>query len=517
MENRLSLLGRYTKIHSDGYVDRAFSDLDSYNVTALFQDSKTKLRLMAFGGKEKTYQAWNGIDKTTWETNPRFNYSGAIYDADWENIVAFYDNETDNYRQNHYQFLWNQKFSNQWSLETTLHYTKGKGWYENYKQGDPFSIYNLPNYDGEEYSDFIRKKWLNNDFYGLVSTLYGKYKNLDLNFGIVGNQYYGRHYGNVSGVYFPEINEYVYYKNRSLKNEISGFAKAIIKFQNFEFFGDLQLRNIGYNTKIIMVGDDEGADLDKKWVFFNPKAGVNYQFENGKLYLSYAHAQREPSRDDLFANSDTKPERLHDFEAGLEKSFGSLRFTVGAYYMYYVNQLVLTGEINNVGTFIKGNSGKSYRLGLEIGAFTKFSEKWQISGNATISDNKNIDFKKETPNVLKNLGNTTISFSPHLIGNVSLNFMPAESLSFGLQNQYVGSQYLDNTNNDNLKLKNYFISDLNVKYSLKFKKTDIDFKFLLNNIFNKVYVNNGYVYDENPYYFSQAKMNFILGIILKIK
>ena len=193
-KNRLSLMGRYTKIHSDGYIDRAFSNLDSYNLTALFEENKTKLRFLAFGGKEKTYQAWNGIDKATWETNPKFNYSGAIYDSNWENIVGFYDNETDNYKQNHYQLLWEQNFNEHWNLETTFHFTKGKGYYENYKQDEKFSKYNLPNLiiENQEIkrTDFIRKKWLDNDFYGGVSTLYGKFENLDLNFGIVGNKYF---------------------------------------------------------------------------------------------------------------------------------------------------------------------------------------------------------------------------------------------------------------------------------------------------------------------------------------
>ena len=170
--DRLSLMGRYTNIHSDGYIDRAFSDLHSYNFTALFEENKTKIRLMAFGGKEKTYQAWNGVDKTTWETNPKFNYSGAIYDQNWENIVGFYDNETDNYRQNHYQLLWEQNLSDRWNLETTFHYTIGKGYYENYKQDAKFSKYNLPNIleNGTEIkrSDFIRKKWLSRPCCGAI-------------------------------------------------------------------------------------------------------------------------------------------------------------------------------------------------------------------------------------------------------------------------------------------------------------------------------------------------------------
>ncbi|MET3538002.1 TonB-dependent receptor [Chryseobacterium limigenitum] len=515
-KNRLSVMGRYTNIHSDGYIDRASSDLHSYNFTALFEEGKTRIRLMAFGGKEKTYQAWNGIDRKTWETDPKFNYSGAIYDADG-NITSFYDNETDNYRQNHYQLLWEQGINDHWNLETTLHYTKGRGYYENYKQGDPFARYNLPDFNGEEYSDFIRKKWLDNDFYGVVSTLYGKFENLDLNFGAVANQYYGRHFGNVTGVFLPQIDNYEYYRNRSVKSEVSGFAKALFKVNNFEFFGDLQLRNIDYDIKILKDGDGEGGNLTKNWLFFNPKAGVNYRIGNGKVFLSYAHAQREPNRDDLTADNNVKAEKLHDFEAGLEKQFGILSVTANLYYMYYVNQLVLNGELNNVGAFIRTNSGESYRRGIEIGALAKLSKQWEISGNISLSQNRNQDFKIENETLVRDLGNTQISFSPDVIANLGLKFNPNKNFQFTLMNQYVGKQYLDNTEDKNLKLKDYLLTDFNAQYQFKIANNDVALKLLVNNIFNKKYVNNGAVYDGEPYYFSQAGTNFMFGISWKIQ
>ncbi|MCQ9640604.1 TonB-dependent receptor [Chryseobacterium sp. WG14] len=520
-KNRLSVMGRYTRIHSDGYIDRASSDLHSYNFTALFEEGKTKIRLMAFGGKEKTYQAWGGISRQMWETNPKFNGSGAIYDAGWENVVGFYDNETDNYKQNHYQLLWEQKLNDRWNLETTFHYTKGKGYYENYKQENTFSRYNLPDIieNGQtiKYSDFIRKKWLNNDFYGVVSTLYGKFENLDLNFGAVANQYYGRHFGNVTGVFYPQIDESEYYRNRSVKNEVSGFAKALFTMDDFEFFGDLQLRNISYNTKILMAGDKEGADLDKNWLFFNPKAGVNYRISGGKVFLSYAHAHREPNREDIMSNHDIKPEKLHDFEAGLEKQFGFLSFTANIYYMYYVNQLVLNGELSNVGAFIRTNSGKSYRRGMEIGALAKLSKQWEVSGNVSLSQNRNQDFNVKNGEVPVNLGNTQISFSPDVVANLGLKFNPTQNFQFALMNQYVGKQYLDNTEDKNFELKDYFLTDFNAQYQFKIANNDIALKLLVNNLFNKKYVNNGSVYEGAPYYFSQAGTNFMFGISWKIQ
>lgn len=527
-KNRLSVMGRYTNIHSDGYIDRASSDLHSYNFTALFEEGKTRLRLMAFGGKEKTYQAWNGIDRATWETSPRFNYSGQYTDL-FTGEEKFYDNETDNYRQNHYQLLWEQKFNDNWNLETTVHYTKGRGYYENYKRVDEadadathYSNYNLPvpivNGSAVEQTDFIRKKWLNNDFYGVVSTLYGKLDHVDLNFGVVANQYYGRHFGNVTGVYFPQINEYEYYRNRSVKNEVAGFAKALWKTgEHFEFFGDLQLRNIDYNTKILTAGDGEGGNLDKNWLFFNPKAGVNYKIGGGKVFLSYAHAQREPNRDDLMSDSEVKAEKLHDFEAGIEKQFGILSVTANVYYMYYINQLVLNGQLNNVGAFIRTNSGESYRRGIEIGALAKLSKQWEVTGNVSLSQNRNLDFNIKNNGVLQNLGDTETSFSPSVIANLGLKFNPNKNFQFALMNQYVGKQYLDNTEDRNLQLKDYMLIDFNAQYQFKIANNDIALKLLVNNLFNKKYVNNGAVYDGEPYYFSQAGTNFMFGISWKIQ
>ena len=516
-KNRLSLMGRYTGIQSDGYIDRAASDLKSYNLSALFEEGNTAVRFLAFGGREKTYQAWNGIDRETWLTKPRTNFSGAIYDSNWENIVGFYDNETDNYRQNHYQLLWNQRFNPQWKLETTLHYTKGRGFYENYKQGAAYSKYNLPDQGASEYSDFIRKKWLDNDFYGGVSTLYGKFDNLDLNIGLVANHYFGKHFGEVSDVYVPNISGHEYYRNNGVKDEVAGFAKAIYRLNKLEIFGDLQLRNISYNTEVIMEGDGEGMNLSKEWLFFNPKFGLNYLINSGKIFLSYAHAQREPSRDDLFANTQTQPEKLHDFEAGMEKTLGNVMLTANLYFMNYRNQLVLDGKINDIGEFIRENSGKSYRTGIELAAAAKLTDNWSLSGNLNLSRNRNRNFIQEDVSGIQDLGDTNISFSPGMIGNLMVNYTPVKNLTLGLQNQYVGKQFLDNTNDAQLQLDDYLLTDFNARYILSLKKTDLDFKLLVNNILDRKYVNNGYVYDGSPYYFSQAGINFMFGVSVLLK
>ncbi|RST25689.1 TonB-dependent receptor [Chryseobacterium lacus] len=513
-KNRLSIMGRYTGIHSDGYIDRASSDLHSYNFTALFEENKTRLRLLAFGGKEKTYQSWNGIDRETYQNNPTFNYSGAIYDANWENIVDFYDNETDNYRQNHFQLLWDQNFGTHWNLETTLHYTKGKGYYENYKQEDRFSKYNLPNQGTATRTDFIRKKWLDNDFYGMVSTLYGKFDDLNLQLGVVGNQYYGRHFGRVSGVFLPEITDHEYYRNNAVKNEISGFAKAVYHWNYLEFFGDLQMRNIGYDSHIVTAGDDEGLDVNKKWSFFNPKAGVSYRIPSGKIFFSYALAHREPTRDDLQADPDTRQEQLHDFELGLEKQIGTrASVTANAYYMNYKDQLVLSGVINNIGEFIRENADESYRMGIELGALWRITDQLEANANLTLSRNKikslNSQDEDGTPLVLKD---TDISFSPGILSNLRIQYQATPRFSVGLSSQYVGEQYLNNTASEAFKLDAYFTSDFNAQYTLPLRKTELQLKFLLNNIFDHKYINNGYVYDTDPYYFPQAGINFMLGM-----
>ena len=516
--NMLSISGRYSIINSDGYIDRAFSKLNSYNINALFEKGNTKLRFLSFGGKEKTYQAWNGIDRATYEVNPKFNYSGAIYDANW-NVIKYYNNETDNYWQKHYHLLWEQKFSNKWNLETTFHLTNGKGYYENYKQDAAFADYGLPdiaqNGNVIANTDFIRKKWLDNHFYGIVSNLYGNLENLNLNFGVTANQYFGKHFGNVSGVTYTQILEHEYYRNNALKNEVSGFAKAIYKVNQLEFFGDVQIRNIDYKTYILQESAEDGANLNYNWLFFNPKAGINYNIQKGKIFFSYAHAHREPNRDDLIANANTKPEKLHDFELGIEKTFGNVSFTANAYYMNYVNQLVLSGEINNVGEFIKINSGKSYRLGIEVGALAKISEKLNLSGNVTLSENKNKGFKIENNNNIANLGNTDISFSPNIIANAKVQYKPVKDIELNVSNQYVGKQYLDNTQIEDLRLKDYFLTDFNAQYDFKIGKNAVALQFLLNNIFNKKYVNNGFVY-EGPYYYAQAGRNFMVGFSWKI-
>ncbi|MDO5616485.1 MAG: TonB-dependent receptor plug domain-containing protein [Cruoricaptor ignavus] len=529
--NKLSVMGRYSITKSDGYIDRGFSDLNSYNFTALFEEKNTKLRFMAFGGKEKTYQAWNGISMEDFIKNPKTNYSGAIYD-DNGNISGYYNNETDNYRQNHYHLFWEQKFSDNWNLQTTAHYTRGKGYYENYRQNDRLNRYQLDAFDFEgqtiSRADFIRYKWLDNHFYGVISNLYGRMGDLELNFGLATNQYKGDHFGQVSSVknYGNNIpNKHEYYRNQSLKNEMAWYGKALYKLGKFDVFADVQFRGIGYNAEI-KNNPAEGANLDRNWLFFNPKAGVNFRLPQGKIYLSYAHAHREPNRRDLIENPKIQAEKLHDVELGLEKQIGNwLTFSTNGYLMHYENQLVLSGKINDVGGMVRENSGKSYRLGLETGLAAKVRHNLTLSGNMTISQNKNINYKTEedaldsTGNpikTIKNHGNTNISYSPDFISSLSVAYNPVKDFNVTLTNQYISKQYLDNTQNNQLKLPAYNVLDALASYQLKLQRFDLGINLMVNNILNRKYANNGYVYDGVIVY-PQAGTNYMLGMTLKFR
>lgn len=514
LNNKLSLMARYTLIKSDGYIERALSNLKSYNITALFKHKNTKLKFLAFGGKEKTYQAWNGIDEDTYKTNRKYNFSGIIYS---NNGQRYYDNETDNYQQNHYHLILNQKLSSYWDLETTLHYTKGKGFYENYKQNQKLSKYNLAHL-GSNKTDFIRKKWLDNDFYGLVYQFFGKYENLKLHLGGAFNQYKGEHFGNVTSVFnLPEIPyEHEYYRNHSTKNDFSTFGKMVYSLNELEFFGDVQFRHIQHKANILKQGDDEGGDFHRKFNFINPKAGLNYNFNQGKAYFSYALAHREPNRDDIIAKNDVQHETLHDFELGLEKKWKNISLFVNAYYMYYRNQLVFSGKIDNVGAFIRENSGKSYRRGVEIDLQMQAFKKLTLSANANLSQNKNLNFNIEEKGKLMRLGKTNIALSPSFIGNLGLNYQITQDFNINIQNQYVGKQYLDNSQNSKLSLSGYNVLDLGAQYQLSLKNYQLSITLNLNNILNRMYINKGYVYDQSPYYFPQAGRNFMLGMNLKI-
>lgn len=512
-------------IKSDGYIDRASSNLYSYGLNAKYDVSeKTSLRYWTFFGKEKTYQAWNGIDAETLKNNRRFNPSGAIYNDDWTKIIGFYDNETDNYQQHHNHLIWEQKLGNNWKSETTLYYTKGKGYYENYKQNADLVEYNF--FETEiETSDLVRQKWLNNSFYGLNFNLENqRLGDVKLFTGFSINQFDNQHYGKVNWVkdFSTQSINHEFYRNKALKTDFSAYGKVLYPINQFELFGDVQFRHVNYKTKLAPGGEnihESFYELNDEFNFFNPKVGVNF-YSNSKdqFYFYYGIAHREPNRSDYMDNS-TKPkaETLHDFELGYKKT-GRLNFSANAFYMYYIDQLVATGKLNDVGAPIRENSGKSYRTGIELsGTYQIIPQKFNLFGNLTYAIHKNIDYHQEVYdenwNVsVVNYGDTPISFSPNWIGSLGIEVKPNQNISLSLTNKYVGEQYLTNTKLSDGKLDRYFLTDFLIQYTPKwFHLKQLDFTIMVNNLFDVTYESNGFYY-EGAYYYPQAGINILGGV-----
>lgn len=515
--NNFSFSGRLSAIKSDGYVDRASSDLQSFFISGAYQDDKTMVKLIAFGGHEITYQAWYGVDKDTYENNPTFNYAGAIYDDAW-NVIGYYDNQVDDYTQTHYQMHINHNFDANWNATMALHYTKGSGFYESYKQDEDFSDYGMESItiDGTliNTTDLIRQKWLDNDFYGITYSL--KYDNLDnfkVIFGGAINQYDGDHFGKVIWARYASNTEkgHKYYQNNGLKDDLNSFVKAQFKADDkWQVFADLQVRNVSYKTT-----DFLSNDIDANWLFFNPKVGITYLLnDNNNIYVSYARGNKEPIRDDYqYATETPEAETLDDFEMGWRYNSDKVQVQTNAYLMNYKNQLVLTGALTDVGDFIRANSGKSYRLGVEVDAAVAFAKKWQWATNFSISQNQNIDFYLSDSDSYKN---TSISYSPDFIAASNIVFTPMDNLQVSLLSKYVGSQFMSNTELDASKLDAYFTTDLHFQWKKEnlLGMKQIAFTGMLNNIFNEKYASNGYMWGTTPYYFPQAGTNFLLGLNL---
>ena len=512
MNDHFELAGRVSNLSSNGYIDRASSDLKSYFLQGTYVGKTTLIKALVFGGKEKTYQSWNGIDYETLEKDRTYNPSG--YFVDESGQTRFYDNETDNYQQDHYQLHWNEKVSDKWNTNLAFHYTKGKGYYENYKEDADFADYGLLPVSNVATTDLIRQKWLDNDFYG--TTFSANYINDKLDFIIGGgyNKYEGDHFGTVIWARYASQSELGdrYYEDYASKTDGNIFAKVNYQVtKKISFFGDLQLRNVHYQANSY----DTGL-VNDNFNFFNPKAGLNFEInEKNKLYFSYARANREPNRTD-YEGGNVKPEKLNDFELGWRYSSDKSRLNINGYYMRYQDQLVLTGALNDVGDPIRTNVGESYRLGLEVDLFFQLSEKWNIRPNFTLSENKNIDFVNDA--TLENLGNTTIAFSPSVIGGNILAFKPIQSVQIAWLSKFVGDQYMNNIDSKESKLPDYFVNDFNITYELNPKSIfkSIIFTGLVNNFLDKKYVSNGADYGGGyVYYYPQAGINFLAGLTLK--
>ena len=536
LNEHFEISGRLSKIDSDGYVDRATSDLKSYFLQGAYVDDNTLIKAVTFGGQEITYQSWFGIDAETLESDRTFNPAGQFTDANGN--TRFYDNEVDDYSQDHYQLHWNQKLDNNWSTNLGLNYTYGRGFFEQYKEDEDFSTYGFSdiNIGGEtiDETDVIRRRWLDNDFYVLNANVNYQDETLNISTGLFYSSYHGDHFGEVIWAQFASNSEIRdrYYEGDGDKYDFSVFAKATYQLNNkLSLFGDLQYRNVNYDTSGIS-SDLVLFEIDKTFDFFNPKAGLSYNLnKKNNFYFSYARANREASRSDFESNPDIKPEQLNDFELGWRYKSPNVVFNANGYYMQYNEQLVLTGAIDDVGAFIRDNSGKSSRLGLELEAVVKINNQFSIQPNVTLSSNKNDETIVSRDGAFVNLGRTNISFSPEVVAANALNYKPLENLQLSLLSKYVGEQFMGNSDSNVSKLESYFVNDFNVTYEIKTNKIfkSILLSGLVNNVFNEKYVSNGFYFTfdddfsvpgtittvEGAGFYPQATTNFLVGATLK--
>lgn len=527
LNNGWAFDARLSKIESDGYIDRAFSDLTSYAVTASRYGDRSLLSFKILSGREQTYQAWNGVPESELATNRRMN-------------EFTYDNQTDNYRQEHYQLHYSYRLTDSWLANASLHYTRGKGYFEEFRANDRLSTYGIePFLLGENLvtrTDIIRRRWLDNHFYGVV--LNTEYATDQFRFVAGGayNEYDGDHFGEVIWARFAnnlDIRDR-YYDNNGFKTDGNLFAKLTWHFTDrLSVYGDAQVRRIYYE----FLGFDrtlEEITQDHELWFFNPKAGLVYQLAPGqRLYTSFSVAGKEPTRREYTRStpdSRPSPETLYNLEAGWQANFGNAFFGANLYYMRYKDQLILTGEVNDVGQQIRNNVPDSYRLGIELEGAFRITDWLQWSGNLTLSENKIDRYIEFVDNfdtgVQKQIEhrNTDISLSPALISNSQLRFTQGD-FTADVMSWYVSRQYLDNTSNKNRSIDPYFVTDLRLSWQAGFipQTRRATLSLLVNNLFNELYESNGYTFgfiaggeeQRFNYFFPQAERNFLVQLSLQ--
>lgn len=537
LNGKFSFDARLSKITSDGYIDRGWSDLKSYYVSGGYYTARSILKVNIFSGVEKTYQAWYGIPSDMLATNRRYNPAGEYTDS--QGKVHYYNNETDNYWQDNYQLLYSHRFNEYLNLNAALHYTYGRGYYEEYKPDQNFSDYLMtpPTNVGTQVqsTDLVRRKWLDNDFYGTTFSLnYDKAKN-NMTLGGAWNQYDGRHFGKVIWAqYYGEnpINHQWYYST-GLKTDYNIYGKLNHQFSSrLNAYIDIQYRHISYK---IDGNDDDLRDLTQNhyFDFFNPKVGLYYSpNDHNKLYVSFAKAHREPNRSNYKDADPNGPvptsETLNDYEAGYNFRSTNFAFGINLYFMDYVNQLILTGEINDVGSAIMTNAPDSYRAGIELTGGWRICKSLRWDANATFSRNKIKNFTEYVDDwdnwgqqISNYLGTTDIAFSPDVVAGSKLSWQPADAFSVNLTAHSVGKQYIDNTSSENRKLNAYFFSNLKADYHIPtnlFK--ELTLSVMVNNIFNAMYESNAWVYSyyesgvrkKMDGYYPQAGINYLVGI-----
>jgi iron complex outermembrane receptor protein len=562
LKNKFAFEGRLSKISSDGFIDRASSDLKSFYLSGGYYGSRTSLRAIIFSGKEKTYQSWNGVPEAKLKNDAEglvshyYNNLGYLYNTTDDSINLFesdsrtyngftYKNQTDNYQQDYYQLLYSYATGKYSTLNAAVHYTKGRGYYEEYKYNQLFSAYGLNDVvdnNGDTVatgSNLIRQKWLDNDFYGFtLSSVYNTDK-IEYTAGAAANWYDGRHYDQIIWAEHASnsAKDYIYDDNDAEKTDANVFGKAIYTVgSNLHLFGDLQFRSVDYS--FLGFGENfENAQQKVHHDFFNPKAGVSYDFnKKTNAYLSFAIGHKEPIRGDYInstAASRPEPETMQDIEAGYKYSGSRLKASFNFYNMNYKDQLILTGEINDVGAYTRMNVPKSFRRGIEIEVGASILKSLAISGNITLSQNEikeftefvdsyDADFNSLPQTEIKH-DNTAIAFSPDVISALTISWLPVKNLSLDLITKYVGDQFLDNTENNSRKLDAYLTNDFIAEYhfALPYVK-NISLKLAVYNFLNELYESNGYTYGylydgqliQENFYFPQAGTNWMGGVTI---
>lgn len=541
INNKFSFSGRFSKVNSDGFINRAFADLSSFSLSGAWYGYKSILKVMFLSGKERTYQAWDGVPGYILDTNRTYNGIGQYTDQD--GVTRYYDNETDNYRQNHLQVFYSKEFGHDLFLNLAFHYTKGEGYYEQYKENQEFGDYGMDDVvignDTIRETDMIRQKWLDNDLYGITYSLNYRKNNWNFTFGGALNKYWGNHFGKVIWTQAAEKGNYQHewYRSQGIKTDFNIYGKAGWQLSSeLSIFGDLQLRRLWYNIDGI---DDDLRDLtqDHNYLFFNPKFGLNYNFASGhKTYFSVSVANREPNRSNLVDANPGRPaptyETLVDYELGYGFNSGKFALKANVYFMDYNNQLVLTGEINDVGAPVMTNVDQSYRLGLELITGYKILKNLDWEFNITLSRNKILNFTGYVDDWdtwsqrSEYLGVTDLSFSPSVVAGNSVSWEPVKNLRMAVISKYVGKQFIDNTSSNSRILHPYLVHDFSVQYNIYTRIIpEIGFNFLLNNFSNTSYETNAWIYryyyqDVEKYmdgYFPQAGIHFLFGMKIKFK
>ena len=536
---------RLSHISSDGYVDRAFTNLESYMLQVGYYDGGTAVKLISFGGVARVGLAYDGVTKEQLETDRRYNSQGLVKHADGS--ISFYDNQTDNYTQINNQLIVNHRFNARWTLNVTGHYTYGSGYYNQYKNGQTLSEYGIapiPTDDPNEpitESNLIRRKSMDNHFGGVVASANYTRGRVQLALGGAGSVYDGGHWGNVMSVVdAPGFPRHEYYRNASTKYDANVFSKINWEAaRGLNLYADLQYRFIRHN--ITGTNDNfnsttsalQELDIHRTYHFFNPKAGVNYTFaRNHKVYVSFAVAQKEPTRSDftdryMFSGDNSYPssEKLYDYELGYRYDTPKFSAGVNLYYMKYKDQLVATGMVNDGDDALNTNVEDSYRRGIELSAQWKATGWFTLSGHATFSQNRiedYVDALKDSPTFGQNLGDMTISYSPDVIAGVLFDFH-CKGFEAVFHTQYVGKQYFTNNEIDALSLDSYCTTNLNLGYTLRTKAArSVRFGLMVYNLFDSEYCGNGYGYSymdgkrtDVALYFPQAPLNVLANVTVK--